>query len=326
MQFSVIIPVYNRPDHIENLLHCFTKQTFKENFEIVIVESGSTVKSNQVVKKFETDLSIQYHCKSNEGPGSSRNYGLQRAKGRLLIILDSDTLIAPDYLEQVDHGCKDADAFGGPDALHPKASEIQKAIDFCMTSRLTTGGTRGHQKSLGNFLPRSFNMGFSEKVAKHTGGFAIPSLGEDLDLSLRIRKLGFKICFIPKAIVYHERKKSLHAFFKQAILFGRSRVHITKIHPHSFKAFHLLPLMCCLLPLLVCIITSADFGMTGVLSAVFVLSAYGLYTLTLFLWAAIKHKHFIVGWYAVCAFFMLNVGYTFGMLLECFCPTGKTSM
>ena len=243
MLFSLIIPVYNRPDDIREVLEGLTQQTYR-NFEVIVVESGSTIPSDTVVESFDSQLDIQYAPTGNNGQGFSRNHGMAQAKGDYFIILDSDIIIPPQYLETVHRHLQDhyLDAFGGPDRAHPSFTAVQKAADFALTSYLTTGGTRGNKRQTGAYHPRSFNMGFSREVYEATQGFALPNCGEDLELSIRIRKLGFQTGLIPGAFVYHKRKDTLKGFFQQMVWFGKSRINLLRIYPDSFKPLHLLPL------------------------------------------------------------------------------------
>jgi glycosyltransferase involved in cell wall biosynthesis len=244
MFYSFIIPVYNRPDEIEALLQCIAKQTLR-NFEVIIVESGSEIKSDLVVESFKNELDVQYFYKGNDGQGFSRNYGMARAKGDFFVILDSDVLLDPDFLEQIDRGiaAQKLDAYGGPDKLHPESTPMQKAVNYSMTSFLTTGGIRGSKKNQGKFYPRSFNMGVSRKVYEATGGYKLPYMGEDIEWSARIMDLGFKTGLIEKAHVYHKRKKDLASYYKQMHWFGRARININRFFPKTLKPIHFVPVL-----------------------------------------------------------------------------------
>lgn len=244
MFFSLIIPVFNRPEDMQVVLEGLSQQTYP-HFEVIVVESGSEIKSDQVVASFKDRLDIQYHLRGNDGQGFSRNYGLEQAKGDYLIILDSDIIIPSHYLQSVyDHLQKNfLDAYGGPDKAHSSFTAVQKAADFALTSYLTTAGTRGRRKRAGTYYPRSFNMGMSRKVYEKTGGYALPNCGEDIELSIRIRRLGFKTGLIPRAYVYHKRKQTIRGFFKQMAWFGKSRINLYRIYPESFKLIHILPLL-----------------------------------------------------------------------------------
>lgn len=240
--FSVIIPVYNRPDEVRELLQSLTEQTYK-NFEIVIVEDGSSDTCEEVVQSFRDELNITYHYKENSGQGFSRNVGFEKAKGDYFVIFDSDCLIPPHYFETVNHRLKTdwLDAYGGPDKAHPSFTLLQKAISYSMTSPFTTGGIRGNKKHSGTFHPRSFNMGISRTVFEETGGFKITRMGEDIEFSLRIIEHGFSTGLIPAAYVYHKRRTNLKDFFKQLHFFGRARINIGRFYPDEIKLIHTLP-------------------------------------------------------------------------------------
>lgn len=244
MFFSLVIPVYNRPEEIRVVLEGLSQQTYK-NFEVIVVEDGSVNKSETIVASFQDRLDVHYHYIENIGQGFARNYGFKQSKGDYIIILDSDIIIPTFYLEKIyRYLLKDPlDCFGGPDKAHPAFSPLQKAIDYALTSYLTTGGIRGNAHSVSKFYPRSFNMGIKREVYAQTGGFNMPDWGEDLEFSMRIEKAGFKIGLIKDAFVYHIRRPSLKAFFVQMVRIGKSRVNIARLYPGSTKAVHLIPLL-----------------------------------------------------------------------------------
>jgi len=212
-------------------------------FEVLVIEDGSVNDAKEIVASFENKLDIKYFFKENSGQGFSRNFGFERAKGDYFIIFDSDILVPSDYLEIVrdylfEH---QLDAFGGPDAAHDSFTPVQKAISYAMTSPFTTGGIRGNKKHIGQFHPRSFNMGLSREVYEKVGGFILTRLGEDIEYSIRIHENGFKIGLIPAAKVYHKRRTSFTQFYKQLHFFGRARINIYKHFPAELKAVHFFP-------------------------------------------------------------------------------------
>jgi glycosyltransferase involved in cell wall biosynthesis len=242
MFFSIIIPLYNRPQEIKELLETLTKQTYK-NFEVLVIEDGSKIDAANIVKSFEDTLNVRYFVKENAGQGFARNYAFERAKGDYFIIFDSDCLIPDDYLEIVNNSLAEnwLDAYGGPDAAHESFTPTQKAISYAMTSPFTTGGIRGNKKSLGQFHPRSFNMGLSRQVWEKAGGFIITRSGEDIEYSIRIHSMGFKIGLIPRAKVYHKRRTNFLQFYKQLHFFGRARINVYKFFPNELKLVHFFP-------------------------------------------------------------------------------------
>lgn len=242
IKFSVIIPVYNRPDELIELLESLKHQTFK-NFEVIVVEDGSILKSDLIVENYQRSLDIKYFFKSNSGPGQSRNYGSERAEGDYHIFFDSDCIIPEKYFEVVNKRLFEdpVDAYGGPDMAHPDFTSIQKAINYSMTSFFTTGGIRGGMKDEKKFHPRSFNMGFSKSVYEKTKGFSKMRFGEDVDMSLRIIENGFSTTLIKEAAVYHKRRVDFRKFFKQVFNSGIARINLYKRHPQSLKIVHYLP-------------------------------------------------------------------------------------
>jgi len=242
MLFSIIIPLYNRPQEIRELLETLTVQTYKQ-FEVLVIEDGSVNDAEEIVKSFGEQLDVRYFKKQNEGQGFTRNFGFERAKGDYFVIFDSDCLIPENYLETVNSYLQTTwlDAYGGPDDAHPSFTAVQKAISFSMTSPFTTGGIRGNKKGIGQFHPRSFNMGVSRKVWESVGGFIITRSGEDIEYSIRIHTACFKIGLIPDAKVYHKRRTNFLQFYKQLHFFGRARINVYKFFPQELKAIHFFP-------------------------------------------------------------------------------------
>ena len=242
MRFSIIIPVYNRPQEVDELLESLCGQTFKD-FEVVVVEDGSSEKCDTVCEKYADRLALSYQIKPNSGPGPSRNYGAERSQGEYLIILDSDVIVPENYLETIEEELdrEPCDAFGGPDRAHESFTTIQKAINYAMTSFFTTGGIRGGKKKLDKFYPRSFNLGIKKSVYEALGGFAPMRYGEDIDLSTRIFKGGYSCRLFPEAFVYHKRRVKFSSFFRQVKHSGEARVELKKKYPETFKLVHLLP-------------------------------------------------------------------------------------
>ncbi|MEM9326704.1 MAG: glycosyltransferase [Bacteroidota bacterium] len=242
LRFSVVIPVFNRPDELKELLQSLADQERVPD-EVVIVEDGSTLSSKGVVAEYADQLNIVYHEKENGGQGFARNAGYERASGDYFVVFDSDCIVPPEYFHVVEsflleHG---VDAYGGPDAAHPSFTTVQKAINHTMTSFFTTGGIRGRKQHVGKYHPRSFNMGISRKAFEKTKGYIIPFMGEDLEFSTRLLKSGFRTALIPNAFVYHKRRLDLRKFYKQLRYFGRARINLTRFHPEQISLIHLFP-------------------------------------------------------------------------------------
>jgi glycosyltransferase involved in cell wall biosynthesis len=248
MKYSIIVPVYNRPDEVDELLESLSNQTIKD-FEVIIVEDGSVKSCKDVCDKYADILALHYYAKENSGPGQSRNYGAERASGEWLIILDSDVVLPKGYLAAVDNALvslpsplsSDFAAFGGPDAAHPSFTPVQKAISYSMTSFFTTGGIRGGKAKLDKFYPRSFNMGIRRDVYLQLGGFSKMRFGEDIDFSYRIVEAGYRPQLFPDAWVWHKRRTDFRKFFRQVFNSGIARINLMKRHPGTLKLVHLLP-------------------------------------------------------------------------------------
>ncbi len=306
MFFSIIIPVFNRPNEVDELLESLTQQTIK-TFEVIVVDDGSELTCDEVVSKFNDKLSIHYFYKTNSGPGLTRNFAAEKSLGEYLLILDSDCIIPPHYIEIIEKTLQTIklDAFGGPDCAHPSFSNTQKAISYSMTSFFTTGGIRGGKAKLDKFYPRSFNFGIRKEVFEHLGGFSSMRFGEDIDLSIRIFNSGYICQLIPQAWVYHKRRTDLKKFFKQVHNSGIARINLYKRHPKSLKIVHLLPTIFTL-GVLLSIIGSVFFKWL-----IFVPLAYAF---LIFIDASIQHKNLKIGAIAVAASFVQLIGYGTGFL------------
>lgn len=308
IKLSLIIPVYNRPTEVDELLESLTLQT-NPHFEVVIVEDGSSVKCDEQVKKFAPSLDVKYFFKPNSGPGTSRNYGAERSLGNYVIFLDSDCVIPQHYIQTVYDklNTEFVDAFGGPDMASDKFTTLQKAINYAMTSFLTTGGIRGGSEKLDKFHPRSFNMGYSKAVFERTQGFSTMRFGEDIDMSIRIISNGFKTALFKEAYVYHKRRTNLRQFFKQVFNSGIARINLYKRHPKSLKLVHFLPSV---------FTVGAFFSIIlGLLVSPYLLLPLAIYTLILFIDATIQNKSFYIGLKAIIASYCQLMGYGSGFLI-----------
>jgi len=311
-QFSIIIPVYNRPDEIDELLESLTHQTYKD-FEVIVVEDGSSQKCDKVVEKYVHELKITYCSKDNEGQGFARNYGYRRAKGSYFVVFDSDCLLPEDYLDTVNTYLKSnfLDAYGGPDKAHDSFSAIQKAINYSMTSIFTTGGIRNKKKAIGGFSPKSFNMGISKEVFDATGGYIIPFKGEDIEFSTRINKMGFKIGLIENAFVYHKRRTNWYQFFKQLHFFGTARINIARFFPDQLKFVHFFPAFF----ITGLFITLALWFVYPILAQIFS-ALYLIYFSFLFIVALFKTRNLVVAILGVWASIIQLSAYGLGFIQE----------
>ena len=318
-RYSVIIPVYNRPDEADELLQSLTRQTFRD-FEVVVVEDGSAIPCREVVEKYAGRLDIHYYNKPNSGPGQTRNYGAERSQGEYLIILDSDCILPAGYLEAVEQELQasPADAFGGPDRAHESFSDLQKAINYSMTSFFTTGGIRGGKKKMDKFYPRSFNMGVRRDVYQSLGGFSQMRFGEDIDFSIRIFKAGYRCRLFPDAWVYHKRRTDLRKFFKQVHNSGIARINLYKKYPESLKPVHLLPALFTLGTLLLLLATVAcPYAPLPLL----------LYALLVCADSTIRNHSLRIGVYSIAAAYVQLIGYGTGFWRawwrRCVCRRGE---
>ena len=336
MRYSIIVPVFNRPDEVDELLESLTRQQEKD-FEVVIVEDGSTKTCKSVCERYADTLDLHYFFKDNSGPGQSRNYGAKRAKGEYLIVLDSDVVLPEGYLAEVEKELrrKPADAFGGPDRAHESFTDTQKAISYSMTSFFTTGGIRGGKKKLDKFYPRSFNMGIRREVYQQLGGFSKMRFGEDIVFSYRIVEAGYQPRLFPDAWVWHKRRTDFRKFFRQVFNSGIARINLMKRHPGSLKAVHLLPTVFTVGTIALILLSAVgrvlmEYGGEDSIHRFYWLCAAPwipilLFCLVIFIDASIRNKSLKIGALSVCASFVQLFGYGCGFLVAWWkrCVLGK---
>ena len=310
MYFSLIIPVYNRPDEIDELLESLVLSDYDKPFEVVIVEDGSSIPCKNNLEKFANKLDISYYFKENSGPGDSRNFGMKKARGDYFLIFDSDCIIPKGYLSEVSKKLQNTyvDCFGGPDKALDSFSDIQKAINFAMTSFLTTGGIRGGSEQIDKFQPRSFNMGLSKKAFEASGGFGNIHPGEDPDLSIRLWNLGFETKLFSSAFVYHKRRISWEKFQIQVNKFGKARPILNSWYPEHKKITFWFPSLF-LLGFLFSVLV-AFFNIY------FFICLYGLYFFMLFINSLLTNKSIKIALYSVWAAVIQFYGYGKGFLLS----------
>lgn len=317
LKFSIIIPVFNRPDEVDELLQSITQQDFNGFLEVVIVEDGSEITCKKIIEKYQDTLSIQYFEKENSGPGLSRNFGMKYAKGNYFLILDSDVLLPKNYISVVNTHLNQnyTHAFGGPDAAHSSFTLLQKSINYSMTSFLTTGGIRGKKQSLGKFQLRSFNLGISKEAFEKTKGFSEMRTGEDIDLTFRLWKIGFETQLIDKAFVYHKRRNSIASFFKQTFAFGTARPKLNKKYPKSSKLTFWFPSL---------FIIGFDLSILLLIFGYWQLAIfYVAYFVLVFGDSTVKNGNFKVGFLSIFTSFIQFLGYGLGFLESQFFPKKK---
>ena len=306
MKYSIIVPVYNRPDEVDELLESLTQQTIKD-FEVVIVEDGSIRPCKDVCEQYANILDLHYYAKENSGPGQSRNYGAERASGEYVIILDSDVVLPAGYLKAIDESLQQhpCEAFGGPDATHPSFTPVQKAISYSMTSFFTTGGIRGGKAKLDKFYPRSFNMGIRRDIYLQLGGFSKMRFGEDIDFSYRIVEAGHMPRLFPDAWVWHKRRTDFRKFFRQVYNSGIARINLKKRHPGTMKLVHLLP-------------TVFTLGVMGLLliTLLWPIACVPIifYSVLICLDSSLKNRSLWVGMLSIPAAFVQLMGYGLGFI------------
>ncbi|WP_373523935.1 glycosyltransferase [Aquiflexum sp.] len=314
MFFSVIIPVYNRPQEIKELLQSLANQSYKD-FEVIIVEDGSIFTCEEIFPLFHDKLNVSYYFIENIGQGFARNFGMENAKGDYFVLFDSDCIIPSDYFDALHTAVKKRklDAHGGPDDAGPGFSNFQKAINYSMTSVLTTGGIRGKLKDPSKYQARGYNMGLSREAFEVSKGFVDPNKGEDIELSIRLKKLGFRLELVEEAFVYHKRKNTFRTFLRQSFSFGQNRVNVSRYHPDAIQLIHFLPTF---------FLLGGLFGVALLLKAspisFWILQLYHIWILLVFFDSLIKYRSLVVGFLAIFTSFgqltFYGAGLIFGLM------------
>ncbi len=259
--FSVIVPTFNRADEINELLESLLTQTIDfSEFEIIVVDDGSDDNTEDIIKGFinKSGLKINFLKQNHKGPGEARNLGMENAKGKYLLFIDSDCIADKSWLSAYKKALESSEpaGFGGPDAVLPDFSPVQKAIDYSMTSFITTGGIRGHSgKKISKYYPRSFNMGVRNDIYKKIGGMNKLRHGQDIEFSHRIIKTGEPVIKVADAVVYHKRRISVKKFFKQVFNWGVARINLYKIDNKMLEPVHFFPAAGTLMSALIIIFT-----------------------------------------------------------------------
>ncbi len=308
LKFSIIIPVYNRPTELDELLDSISRQEYRDDFEIIVVEDGSDISSEKIVKNYQDQLKINYFFKENSGPGLSRNFGMEKSTGNYFIILDSDCILPEQYLTEVSNALIShfTDAFGGADTAHESFNSSQQAISYAMTSVLTTGGIRGNKNMKNKFQPRSFNMGLSKKAFIETKGFGDLNYGEDIDFTFRLWKKGFKSQFIENAYVFHKRRVSWQSFFNQTYNFGAARPILNVLHPGTSKITYWFPTF---------FILYIDIAIISLFFNIEILILFLLvYLMLIFMNSIYKNKHITIAFKSMIAALVMFYGYGLGFL------------
>ena len=261
IKYSIIVPSFNRADEIEELIGSITRLKFdRERFELVIVDDGSTDHTLNLLEKYKNEIgdNLVYFTQKNQGPGAARNTGMSKAKGDFFIFVDSDCTVPENWLTEIDISAQAnrADAFGGADTYSDDFSPLLKAINYSMTSFITTGGLRGKKgKKLAKFYPRSFNMGLTRQLWEKIGGFGSLRHGQDIEFSNRILKSGAVVVFVEKASVFHKRRTNIRRFYKQVFNWGVARINLYKIDNTMLEPLHALPALITLLTILTIILS-----------------------------------------------------------------------
>ena len=310
MKFSIIIPTFNRPDEVTELLDSLVLQTFKD-FEVIIADGSPATVVKDTVEPYYEKLNLVYLYEKNLGISESRNLGVQKATGEYIIFLDSDCITPSEYLETIERYLAQhpAEVFGGPDATHESFSPVQKAISYAMTSPFTTGGIRGRKKHMGKYQPRSFNMGVLREAFNKVGGFSGLKVSEDIDLSIRLDTAGYPSVLIPEAFVYHKRRSTFYKFYKQTNSFGRGRVDLYIRHGNAIKPVHLLPSLFVLYN--IAGLLSVFFSIPVFLTYVIIILAYSM---IIFIHAAFINQSLAVGLLSIAASFVMLTGYGIGLI------------
>jgi len=310
MLYSLILPTFGRPDEVENYLESMVLQKQK-NFEVIVVDGSPDDILHPVIEKYKAKLDLHYFHERGLKASESRNLGCEKARGDFLVFIDSDCVVPPDYFIKIDSFLKqhpEVDAYGGPDAADSSFSPFQKAVNYAMTSMLTTGGIRGRKKHIGKYQLRGFNMGVKREVFFAVGRYSGMQVAEDIDLSMRLQKAGYTTVLIAEAFVFHRRKATFNNFFRQLYFHGKGRIDLHLKHGDALKLVHMLPGFFVL------------YLIAGIASLFiflplfyFFLGTLIFYLLSIFFDATIRNRSFCVGILSMATSMELLVAYGLGV-------------
>jgi|WetSurSiteA1Bulk_404760.scaffolds.fasta_scaffold00516_11 glycosyltransferase involved in cell wall biosynthesis len=314
MFYSIIVPTFSRPDEVTELLGSLADQEYK-NFEVILADGSPDYSVRHVVESTGHKLNLKYLYRKGLGISESRNWGVENAKGDYLVFFDSDCVIPPHYFKTVNEYLLSdpLDAFGGPDKAGEDFNTMQKAISYAMTSFYTTGGIRGKKRHLGQYQPRSFNMGIRKEVFNLLDGFSGLQVSEDIDLSLRLKRAGYRVGLIEPAYVYHKRRSTFYKFFRQVFSFGGGRIDLQLRQRNALKPVHMLPSLFVFYLL-------AGIGASMFSRSIFVFWSASVlaYMTAILIDATALNRSLIIGFISVYAAFVMLIGYGLGMLKTAF--------
>ena len=241
MEFSIVIPTYNRRDILFNCLKHLENQTFpKKEFEVIIVDDGSKQRLDGEINQFKkkSDLNVKYFYMKHVGPTITRNIGLRKAKGNYIALINDDMLPDKYWLEEhfkVHKKEKGVAVLGFID-WDPKI-EINDFMRFIapygpqFDFRIKNWNNCGYK----NFLTSNITLerkwlemeNFNEEI-KYASC-------EDIDLGIRLEKRGIRVVYNPKAIVYHSHVQQEETFLRKMFIVGRDLNLINRKFPEAFR-------------------------------------------------------------------------------------------
>ncbi len=227
MIVSIIIPAYNASATIERTLKALSVQDFTQDYEVIVVNDGSTDRTADVIRAFPH---VKLITQENAGPASARNTGAKYAKGGLLCFTDADCVPHPDWIALLEKDFHRSDiavvcgSYGIANPESPLSQGIHEEIMF------------RHHVLMPDF-PKvfgSYNFCIKKDVFDSLGGFDTryrSASGEDNDLSYRLIAAGHKIFFERKALVDHYHTTSVVKYLKEQYRHGHWRMTMYADHP-----------------------------------------------------------------------------------------------
>lgn len=228
---SIVIPTYNRPQRLRYCLDALLNIEYpRDRFEVVVVDDGSKVALEPIVRPFHEVLQVTLLRQDNAGPASARNAGARQAQGSYLAFTDDDCLPAPDWLTQIAAQLTahpEAMVGGLPVNALPKnlySTASQELIDY-LYQYYNLSSERA------KFFA-SNNIAMGRELFLAVGGFdtSFPkAAAEDREFCDRWQQLGYAMVYAPEVTVYHAHSLTLKSFWRQHFYYGRGAYHFHQV-------------------------------------------------------------------------------------------------
>ena len=303
---SIVVPAYNEEKVIANCVKSIESSSY-QNFEIILVDDGSTDQTLQIMRRYENPPRVQVIAQKNSGKAAALNRGFQQAKGEILFFVDADGLFTHSTIREMLNAftSEKVGAVCGND--YPINQDNAQTKLYCLQTHVGTGFVRRALAEI-NCLPIvSGNCGAFRRnvlswpflrLGKEAEPYINGFIGEDLELTWRIHRAGYRVNFAPHAIVRAEVPSSISALWKQRVRWARGLLQTVNLHkdmffstkygmlgmylPINFFNMVINPILQLLIVLLVIILAAAGF------------SPIQLHILSILLWVGLSGALFTV--------------------------------